>query len=218
MRTASKSFRSDTGSVAAKVLAQIQAVGSTSTTSNTWLWGWANESLPTSVTARICEVRDFGNSEALAKLTEPKLPDQEYLGWELTAIAAQIIGAKGAYRCPGERGFLYLLYTDLAFANSSGVPSESTTAEREGINCETHGSGQKAFICQHLLLDPRQEWFSDLPSPTKPWPDAWCSECNKFYQAQGEWNDENEDQIEIKLICNRCYESLRTNATRDKPS
>jgi hypothetical protein len=123
------------------------AVGSTSTTTKTWLWGWANESLPTSVTARICEVRDFGNSEALSQLTEPKLPDEEYLGWDLTAIAAEIIGAKGAYRCPGKHGY------------------------------------------------------------------AWCSECDKFYQAQGKWNDENEDQVEIKLVCHRCYESLRTNAT-----
>jgi hypothetical protein len=64
----------------ARVVAQIQAVGSTSTTTKTWLWGWANESLPPSVTARICEVRDFGNSEALTKLMEPKLPDEEYLG------------------------------------------------------------------------------------------------------------------------------------------
>jgi hypothetical protein len=172
----------------ARVVAQIQAVGSTSTITNTWLWGWANESLPSSVTARICEVRHFGNLEALTKLTEPKLPDEEYLGWELTAIAAQIVGAKGAYRCPGEHGFLYLLYTDLAFAGSSAALSEAVTAKPQSIECETHGSGQKAFICEHLLSDPRQEWFSDLPTPINPWPDAWCSECNRLYQAQGEWN------------------------------
>lgn len=196
---------------APKVIAQIQAVGTTSKTSGTWLWGWANESLPPRVTARLRAVRDFGEAEGLHTLTEPKLPDDEYLGWELTAITAQIIDAKGAYRCPGENGFFYLVYTDLKLADPGDGPPGSEDAEP--IECGTHGSGQKTYVCEHLVREPGQEWFSDSSSPSNPWPDAWCAQCDQIYQGQGEWNDNNSGELKIKLLCHRCYESLRAQAT-----
>jgi uncharacterized protein DUF6882 len=97
-----------------RIVAQIQVVGTTS--SRTWLWGWANEDFPKAVTERLREVRQFGEDQALSQLTEPQLVGDEYLGWELTAITAQILGASGAYCCPGEHGDLYLVYTDVSFA------------------------------------------------------------------------------------------------------
>ena len=166
-----------------KVIAQIQAVGTTSKTSRTWLLGWANDSLPSRVTARLQAVRDFGEARGLHKLTEPRLSDDEYLGWALTAITAQIIGAKGAYRCPGKNGFLYVVYTDLKLADSGDGPPSSEHAEP--IECRTHGSGQKTYICDHLVGEPRREWFSDSPSATNPWPDAWCAQCDQIYQGAG---------------------------------
>lgn len=114
---------------APKVITQIQAVGSTSKTSGTWLWGWANKSLPSAVTARLLAVRDFGEAEGLHELTEQRLPDDEYLGWEMTAITAQIVGAKGAYRCPSDNGFLYLVFTNLTFADPGGDSPGSDDAE-----------------------------------------------------------------------------------------
>ena len=98
-----------------RVLAEVQVVGSTSTKSNTWLWAWANESIPDFASASLGAVRKFGEQQEISQLTEAKLPDDEYLGWELTAITAQIIGATGAYRCAGENGFLYVVFTDVHF-------------------------------------------------------------------------------------------------------
>jgi hypothetical protein len=99
-----------------RVIADIQVVGTTSKDVGTWLWGWANESLPSLVTARLPAVRDFGTAEGVSDLTEPELPDDEYLGWKLTAVAAKILGASGAYRCPASYGFIYFVYTDIRTA------------------------------------------------------------------------------------------------------
>jgi hypothetical protein len=196
-----------------RVVAKIQAVGTTSTASKTWLWGWANESLSAGATLCLREVREFGTQEDLPQLTEPNLADDEYLGWELTAIAAQILQAKGAYRCPSENGFLYLLYTDVTFADSVASNTQAVRSDDRIIECRTHGIGQMTFVCEHLAGDPKREWFSDVPTSSKPWPDAWCNECDQIYQEQGEWNDNNSGRIEIKLLCHRCYESLRVQAT-----
>src|SRR5580700_4355636 len=75
----------------ARVIASILVVGTTSETSATWLWSWANSHLPPGVTEAMKKVRSFGEAEGVAELTNPSAPDDEYLGWGLTAIAAKII-------------------------------------------------------------------------------------------------------------------------------
>jgi len=98
-----------------KVRASIQVAGSSSKITNTWLWAWANATLPEKVTQGARIVRSFGQRENLAQLIQERLPDDEHLGWEMTAIAAKVLGAKGAYRCSGDHGFLYVLYTAIGF-------------------------------------------------------------------------------------------------------
>ena len=87
-----------------KVSAAIEAVGTTSKSDNTWMWSWANDSLPARVVAEISKVRDFGLEESISLLTEAVLPDDECLGWELTGVTARILGSRGAYRCPTDGG------------------------------------------------------------------------------------------------------------------
>jgi hypothetical protein len=100
-----------------KVIADVQLVGTTSTRSNTWLWGWANESVPRSITQLIEKVRAFGQTESLPELIETSWPDDEYHGWEMTEIAAKLIHARGAYRAPRQGGgFSYYVYTAIRHA------------------------------------------------------------------------------------------------------
>jgi hypothetical protein len=189
-----------------KVVASIQVIGTTSKSSGTWLWGWANESLPDNVTAAVAKVRAFGEAEDLTKLTEARLPDDEYLGWELTSVAAKVLGSKGAYRCPGDNGFLYVVYSALRFAIEQGA----TDHERAQIECATHGNAFQTFVCEHLALNPAQKWFSQEPDDTNRWPDAWCAICDAFFQEEGEWNDKNASKMRAELLCHRCYERFRS--------
>ena len=189
----------------ARVITSIQVVGTTSKSEGTWLWSWANASLPTNVTEEMKKVRAFGETENLSELTEPYALDDEYKGWEMTGIAAKTLSAKGAYRCPSEDGFIYFVYTDLAFAETMSVPPD-----KKKIKCNTHETGFEAFVCEHLIAEPHQEWFSDLRTEINPWPDAWCAKCDQAFQEEGEWNERNEPKLKIKLICHHCYKQLRS--------
>jgi hypothetical protein len=94
-----------------RVLAPIQVIGKTSVSGGTWMWGWANESLPSNVTKAVAKVREFGKAANIAELTEAELPDNEHLRWGMTAVAAKLLRAKGAYRCPATNGFVYVTYS-----------------------------------------------------------------------------------------------------------
>jgi hypothetical protein len=77
------------------------------------------------------------------------------------------------------------------------------------IECSSHGVGYEAFVCEHLMSNPAQIWFSDDPTEENQWPDAWCAACEALYEEQGGWNEKNEPKLKVRLVCHRCYHSLR---------
>jgi hypothetical protein len=190
-----------------KVIATIQVIGSTSISGGTWMWAWANESLPATVTEAVRRVRAFGQEENLAQLTQECLPDDENLGWGMSAVAAKILRSKGAYRCPGDNGFVYVVYSSLRFADEEPV-TPADGAKR--IECVTHGTGFATYVCEHLVASPSQQWFSGNTDDTHEWPDAWCVICDAFFQEEGQWNEKNEAKLKIKLLCHYCYERKRS--------
>lgn len=192
-----------------KVIASIQVVGTTSTLDGTWLWGWANENLPKKVITAVADVKTFAELESITELTHESLPDDVYVGWEMTAIAARVLGSKGAYRCPEDNGFVYVVYSSLRFASEQAPP----TPEVKHVECVTHGSGFATYVCEHLFANPAQEWFSGEPDETHQWPDAWCGVCDVFFQEENEWNEKNEAKLKIKLLCHYCYERNRSQDT-----
>ena len=101
----------------AKVEADLIVVGSISTESKTWLWAWANPSLEGAELEDIQQVRTFGEERGFTKLMEPKRPADEVDGWEMTAVAARLLEADSAYRCPSSNGFLYVLHSKLRFVS-----------------------------------------------------------------------------------------------------
>lgn len=188
-----------------RVVASILVVGTTSGSAGNWLWSWANGYIPEQVSEPVKKVRDFGIAENIMELADSYVPDDEHIGWELTAMAARIMNAKGAYRCPRNNGFIYLMMMDLGFAEVA-TPANGKSKE---INCSTHGPAYATYVCEHLVCKPEQQWFSQDPDVENPWPDAWCANCDQFLQKQGEWNDANEKKVKIELLCHHCYQNLR---------
>ncbi len=192
-----------------KVVASIQVVGTTSSSVGTWMWAWANDSLPADAIEDVARVREFGQTEDISDLTKSELPDDEHLGWGMTAIAAKLLGAKGAYRCPSGDGFIYFVYLSIGIApNNSGA-----TTEREVVKCSHHSRGFATYVCEHLPANPAQKWFSNRPDDQDRWPDAWCGACEALFLEEGEWNEKNQQRREIVLVCHHCYENLRLQAT-----
>jgi hypothetical protein len=196
-----------------KVVALIHVVGSTSKSGGSWLWGWANKNMPSNVVTAVSKVREFGEAENLVELTQPSALDDGYIGWEMTAIAAKLLDAKGAYRCPWENGYVYVVYSSLRFVTEAS----NAEAGSKRLDCPTHGSGFETFICEHLVSDPAQEWFSEERDDDHRWPDAWCAACDVFFREEGVWNANNEGKTEIKLLCHHCYERLRSQEKSSGP-
>jgi len=92
---------------------QYEEVGSISKISQTWLWGWANPNLEPKIKTEIEFVKKYGEVNNLESLTKRKWFGDEYDGWEMTAISAYLMKAKGAYRLPLENTFTFVIYKEI---------------------------------------------------------------------------------------------------------
>lgn len=92
---------------------QYEEVGSISNISDTWLWSWANPHLEPKIKSEIEMVKNFGKTNNLESLTKRKWFGDEYDGWEMTAIAAYLMKAKGAYRFPLENTLSFVIYKEI---------------------------------------------------------------------------------------------------------
>jgi hypothetical protein len=101
----------------AKVIADIQIVGTTA--ERDWLWSWANPHWSGCCVDEMHNVRDFGAKHGIEELISEYLEDDDLnnLGWEMTAVAARILGAAGAYRPPDETGCIFLVCQSFRFVS-----------------------------------------------------------------------------------------------------
>ena len=79
----------------------------------------------------------------------------------------------------------------------------------EQISCDVHGEAFTTYVCGHLAEDSVQRWHCGFPSEDNPWPDAWCDRCNEIFLREGEWNEKNEREVKLKLLCHHCYEKRK---------
>ena len=86
----------------------VSVVGTTEGSS--WQWSWANRNLEAQEKRDIDKVREFGEANGFEKLISGFLDADEYTGWEMTAVAAHVLDAPGAYSFPTERGRCWLVY------------------------------------------------------------------------------------------------------------
>lgn len=101
---------SDEG-VRSRVVADYQIVGSLSGRSKTWLWAWDNPYLLENINQDIWEVKKFGDINSIEKLTTPKWEATEQDAWDMTAIAAKLLKAKGAYSFLSDDIRVYVILT-----------------------------------------------------------------------------------------------------------
>jgi hypothetical protein len=82
------------------------------------------------------------------------------------------------------------------------------------IQCETHGECDETFVCSHLAGETAGLGFNgDEPSEDKPFPDAWCDDCELIRAAHNGWNEESEKLSTILLLCSGCYRRARIRNT-----
>lgn len=75
----------------------VQVIGTFNTQDNTWLWAWANKSIPSALCAHANLAKAYGERHAVDRLRQRKLQCSEADAWEFTAIANKLGGGQGAY-------------------------------------------------------------------------------------------------------------------------
>lgn len=76
------------------VRANLQFLGSiTIRPGGTWLWGWANESVPAAATHRLADIRHYGEEQGFAKLTEAEWVPEGEDGHDVMIVSACILDA-----------------------------------------------------------------------------------------------------------------------------
>lgn len=96
-----------------RLVAQFRIVGSFSTASDTWLWGWANDSLREELTKDMHRVRSYGAERGWDRFTVSLWPAEEVDGWEMACVACRLLDGEGMYRAPSESGALFFVLTDV---------------------------------------------------------------------------------------------------------
>jgi hypothetical protein len=96
-----------------QVTMSFKVVGSISDQSNTWMWSWDNPYLLENVTEAMFKVKEYGEKNGYEKLIIPKWPGNDDDGWEMTAIAAYILKAKGAFSFLSDEMLVFVIFTDI---------------------------------------------------------------------------------------------------------
>ena len=76
------------------------------------------------------------------------------------------------------------------------------------VRCGRHGDNREAFMCKHLLGGTGLGFFCDKNDASNPYPDAWCSECERVLGESNEF-DSDYARATFKLVCGACYAEIK---------
>jgi hypothetical protein len=94
---------------ATEVICDVEILGTYSSITSTWLWGWANESVLKVLTENVLRVKEYGEREGLNDLRERKVECSEAEAWAFAALASKVLGGLGVYRGPTGRGYVMMM-------------------------------------------------------------------------------------------------------------
>ncbi|KAF9942867.1 hypothetical protein BGZ67_009961 [Mortierella alpina] len=103
----------------------MQVIGTESTSSNTWMWGWANRlSVPVDAALASEELLALGRQENIPELTQGILPiTKEINGHNLMMIATGVCNGDAYYRGPHDDGAMFILIRDEDFPRKPVSPA-----------------------------------------------------------------------------------------------
>jgi hypothetical protein len=99
-----------------------QIVGSLDSESGTWLWGWANPSIPEALQRDALRVKDYGEQRQIARLTSAEWPCTEEEAWRMAALACYLCEAQGVYRGPAGTAFVFIAFSEVVLGPGARSP------------------------------------------------------------------------------------------------
>ncbi|SFR82936.1 hypothetical protein SAMN05428970_2703 [Agromyces sp. CF514] len=100
------------------ITGQVELIGSYALAAGTWLWGWANGSVPESATGASREVAAAAARPGFELLAQAKLEIPVEMADDLANITVELAGLDGWYRGPSMANYVYLGFRDLAPSQS----------------------------------------------------------------------------------------------------
>ena len=100
--------------------APAQIIGTYSTQSGTWLWGWDHPSVEPALQKDAKRVLEFGEQNEVEVLTTRKLECSEDEAWEFTALACHLCGAQGGYRGPAGPALVFMTFGKVTLSQPKG--------------------------------------------------------------------------------------------------
>ncbi|WP_232665076.1 DUF6882 domain-containing protein [Pseudonocardia sp. TRM90224] len=92
---------------------RITMIGSVDHIHRTWLWSWANDSLPPAVLGDIADVRRYGEEHAFPLLVWPNFDFEQQAVTQSRIVAADVLAAEGLWFQPGDEIDLHFAIHDL---------------------------------------------------------------------------------------------------------
>jgi hypothetical protein len=109
-----------------KLRFRIQVIGTESTHSNTWLWGWANEAsgIPAPMLKASETLQALGRQHNIREFTQVSFPlSDEVNGHILSMIASGVCNGDAYYRGPYDGGALFMLIRDDRYPHQTINPA-----------------------------------------------------------------------------------------------
>lgn len=99
-----------------------QIVGSLDDGDGSWLWAWANPSIPESLQRDSSRVREYGQRHQIARLTSEEWPCTEEEAWQMAALACNLCEAQGVYRGPAGTAFVFITFGSVVLSPGARSP------------------------------------------------------------------------------------------------
>jgi hypothetical protein len=102
-----------TSSNGVKATASLQIIGTFNTEDSTWLWAWANNSIPSTLCNHANALKQYGEAHGVERFITRKLQCLESEAWEFTAVANKLGSGQGAYRGPDGSAFVFMTFSNV---------------------------------------------------------------------------------------------------------
>lgn len=98
---------------------QVQVVGDFRTNCNFWRWSWCFFDFREKVIRDMALVKAFGHQHQITDITLNGMQCGEEAGWELSAVAANLLGSKSVFGAVDRSRTLFLLIKSVQFDSAA---------------------------------------------------------------------------------------------------
>lgn len=136
-------------------VAPAQLIGTYDAQTALWSWSWSDASVPEDLTIHARQLREYGEQNAIPRLTTPQWAGEESDCWYMAALACRLCGFQGAYRGPAEHVYSFITFGEVKLSPAIDDHQEllrnlALEAAGEFRNCAESFDDQRKACCRYF--------------------------------------------------------------------